>query len=119
MLNQLHIFTNKSDAKSKAFEEVNIKIKEITKLAEKLKWNERFYKSYSGGKCKVAPVKIATCRVFVATVEGKEVGYIRIANYTETFSKFFDGEVWNVCEGYVKPLYRNALLAYTKYKSQH
>lgn len=107
MFNQAHIFATKDNATHQSIKEGDIVIKELTKLAEKLKWIERFCKSYSGGKRKVAPEQLAICKVFVATIKGKEAGYIRIGNYTESFSKFFDGEVWSVCEGYVKPPYRS------------
>ena len=85
----------------------DLQIKEITKLAEKLKWNERFYKSYSGDKVKVSAEKVASCRFFLAIYEGKEAGYIRIFNYTSTFSEFYSGEVWAINEGYIKPTYRS------------
>lgn len=107
MFNKLNIFSQSHTSNFQAASNANIEIKEITKLAEKIKWNERFYKSYSGGKIKVSTEKIASCKLFVALYEGKEAGYIRINNYTKTFDKFFDGEAWGVNEGYVKPTYRS------------
>jgi hypothetical protein len=104
--NQLSFFANKKRFKTKSIARDDLEIKEITKLADKVKWNERFYKSYSGGKERVSVEKIATCKVFIAIYKGKEAGYIRICNYKKVFSKFSNGEVWGINEGYVKPAYR-------------
>ena len=107
MLNQLNIFKNQNTSSHQKINENELKIKEVTKISEKAKWMDRFYKSYSGGKQKIQMEGLNQCQVFIATKESKELGYIRIHNKTEIFSKFFDGEVYSVCEGYVKPAYRS------------
>jgi GNAT superfamily N-acetyltransferase len=99
-------FENQSQG-TEIISQADLQINEITKLAEKLKWNERFYKSYSGDKVKVSAEKVASCRFFLAIYKGKEAGYIRIFNYTNTFSEFYSGEVWAINEGYIKPTYRS------------
>ena len=92
-----------------------LEIREVTKIAEKLKWLERFSKSYTGGKKKVAVENIALCKMFLAIYKGKEAGYIRIASYTDEFSNLFNGEVFSINEGYVKPAYRsNGILTYLR-----
>ena len=105
-IKQPYIYADKEKPTSKLIAKSDLEIKEITKLAEKIKWNERFYKSYSGNKDKVSVEKIAACKVFLAIYKGKEAGYIRINNYKKKFSRFFNGEVWGINEGYVKPAYR-------------
>ena len=107
MLNQLNIFSSTHKPNRLSIPQMDIEVKEITKLAEKSKWNERFYKSYSGGKKRIPIDKLNECKVFVATYKGNELGYIRIHSVTHTFSQFYDGEVWAVSEGYVKPPYRS------------
>jgi hypothetical protein len=106
MNNLTNIFISQTAIKPYRITSSDIKIKEITKLAEKIKWNDCFNRSYSGRKTKVLNTALSSCRVFVAIFDGKEVGSIRISNRTNTFARFFDGEVWNICEGYVKPPYR-------------
>lgn len=92
-----------------------LEIREITKIAEKLKWLERFYKSYTGGKKKVSVENVALCKMFLAIYKGKEAGYIRIASCTNQFSNLFNGEVFAINEGYVKPAYRsNGILTYLR-----
>ena len=86
----------------------SVKIKEITNIKEKRKWMEHFSKSYSGSLIKLQPQMLGnTCRFFVATIEGKDAGFLRITNYTGTWSKYYEGEVWNASDAYVKKPYRN------------
>ena len=47
------------------------------------------------------------CRFFVASVDGKDAGFIRITNYTNAWSKYYSDEVWNASDAYVKKLYRS------------
>ncbi len=107
MFNQLHIFASQAETKKYVATQASIEIKEVTKLAEKLKWNERFIKSYSGGLQSITTESLGGCKMFLASLNEKEAGYIRISDYTKRFSKFYDGEVFSICEGYVKPTYRN------------
>jgi len=107
MLNQLNRFSEKTQYHSQSILVADVEIIEVTKLAEKAKWNERFYKSYSGSNKKISIDGLKECRVFVAIYKGNELGYIRIHSVTNTFAKFYDGDVWAVSEGYVKPPYRS------------
>ena len=87
----------------------SVKIKEITNIKEKRKWMEHFTKSYSGSSIKLQPQMLGSrCRYFVASVDGTDVGFIRITNYTETWSKYYEGEVWNASDAYVKKPYRSS-----------
>jgi GNAT superfamily N-acetyltransferase len=83
-------------------------IREITKLADKAKWMREFKRNYSG-KVTTLDSKIygVGCRYFVAVLDGKEVGFIRITNYTELWSNCYDEIVWNASDAYVKKNYRN------------
>lgn len=102
-----HISIENQLFKGELLNQEDLQIKEITTLADKLKWNDRFYKSYAGEKVKVSPERVASCRFFLAIYKGNEAGYIRIFNYTNTFDNFYSGEVWAVNEGYIKPPYRS------------
>lgn len=87
----------------------DIQIVEITKLADKRSWLNKFINAYTGGKEGIVSNEgLNVTRCFVAIHNGKEVGYIRIANYTPTLSKHgATGEVWAITEGYIKPPYRS------------
>lgn len=81
---------------------------EVERLAEKMKWLERFQKSYSGGQAKTSSKFFSgNCKFLVAKAEGKELGYIRIIDRTSELSKFGATDAWSVSEAYVKPAYRN------------
>jgi hypothetical protein len=85
----------------------SINVHEITVAKEKLKWVNRFIQCYSGDK---RPLNLEmfgnSCKYFLAVVDGKEAGYIRISNYTDIFKKYSDLEVWSASEAYVKIPYR-------------
>ena len=83
-------------------------IQEVTKLASKEKWIQSFKKAYSG-KIRRLPLKAydpKNSRMFVAKLGNKEIGFIRITNYTDVFEEVYGGEVWSIGEIYVKPSYR-------------
>ena len=88
---------------------VDLEIQEVTKLANKQKWMQCFKKAYSGEikdlKIKLYDPEIS--RMFVAKLGNKEIGFIRITNYTDRFEEVYDGEVWNIAEIYIKPSYRS------------
>ena len=87
--------------------DVEITLKEVTKLAEKIKWNEKFYKSYSGGKARFSIEQLSFEAIFlVANVADKEVGYVRLTQHCE-FAQYGAACVWCISEAYVKPCYRN------------
>lgn len=85
-----------------------VKIREITDIKEKRKWMEYFTKGYSGSLIGLQPEMFGkTCKFFVASVGGKDAGFIRITNYTETWTKYYKDEVWNASDAYVKKPYRS------------
>lgn len=106
MLNQCHVFEASQYVNKRAAKNADIQIREITKSAEKLKWMDRFLRSYSGSTGKVSLKYLDKSRVFLAIYNGKEAGYIRIGNYSKNFADICTEEVWGVNEGYVKPAYR-------------
>lgn len=59
---------------------INVNFRELTKLAEKMKWEERFIKAYSDG---VRPLTLAIYNpkyvtYIVASSKGKDLGHIRL-----------------------------------------
>lgn len=109
------MFANTTEAllykleKQDSGEALDIQIVEITKLAEKRSWLNKFLNAYTGGKKDIVGNEgLNISRCFVAIHNGKEVGYIRLANYSYTFAKYGAiGEVWGITEGYIKPPYRS------------
>ena len=81
----------------------------ISNSAEKRKWLEKFCKSYTGGMIQpsIEIYQDNICKFFVARCGGKDMGYIRLADYTELYQKYTDLPFWSACEAYVKPCYRN------------
>ena len=62
-------------------------------------------------------------RTFVATFQGKELGYTRVIDMTELFFDFYGKPVSRIAETYVKPTYRGqgvctALRRYVR-KNEH
>jgi GNAT superfamily N-acetyltransferase len=88
---------------------VEPEIQEVTKLANKKRWMQCFKKAYSGGfkNLKLELYDPEFSRMFIAKLDNKELGFIRITNYTNSFKEVYDGEVWNIAEIYIKPSYRN------------
>jgi GNAT superfamily N-acetyltransferase len=83
------------------------KIEEITKLYDKVNWIKRFKLNYSGKVTIDSKIYGSGCRYFVAILDGKEVGFIRITNYTEMWAHVYNGIVWSASDAYVKKQYRN------------
>jgi len=84
-----------------------MEIKEIHLMSEKSKWYEQFRRAYSGGCVKkLSPIAYNEhfSRFFIATENGKEMGYARIIS-AEYMGPEFEG-VWELSETYVKPPYR-------------
>jgi len=98
-----------------------IKIEEITKLAEKIKWNDRFLKSYTGHTNKIGSDALLGTKIFVATYQGKELGYTRVCDMTKDFSIFYGKRVSRITESYVKPPYRSqgVVTALRRYAVKH
>lgn len=85
-----------------------LQLKEIVKLAEKMKWMRRFVQAYSGGALPLNSVIFGELvKFFAAVVDGKEVGHIRICDYSKSFEGETNDEVWSMSEAYVKPPYRH------------
>lgn len=85
-----------------------VKIREITNIKEKRKWMEYFIKAYSGPLLRLHPDMLGKfCRFFVASIDGKDAGFIRITNCTNDWSKYYSGEAWNAADAYVKKSYRS------------
>lgn len=86
----------------------NLTIRELTNVKEKRKWVEYFKKGYSGKVSDAIYPDMfgGLVRFFVASIDGKDAGFIRITNYTNTWNKYYDGEVWNASDAYVKKPYR-------------
>ena len=89
-----------------------VTIREIVNVKEKRKWMDYFRKNYTGGQIPLQPIMFGPlCRYFVASIDGKDAGYIRISNHTEYFEKYYKGQVWNASDAYVKkPYRRNSIL---------
>lgn len=104
-----HVDTNTRIAANESFFNIGtFEVKEITSLKEKRMWMERFAKEYSGRLIGLEPVMFGQyCRYFVGILNSKEAGYIRIVDYTEMWSKYYDGQVWNASDAFVKKAYRN------------
>lgn len=85
-----------------------ISFKELSKLAEKRKWQTRFANDYKG-ELKAMNDEIFTegiVKCIVAVEQGdKEIGYMRIADVTVRFEACNDG-AWSLQDAYVKPAYR-------------
>lgn len=85
-----------------------IQLKKLEKLADKQKWQRRFLQAYDGETVAESPSLYGeNVRFFVATRDGKELGFIRINDKSAFFKGVYDGPVWNVTDGYVKPSYRS------------
>lgn len=82
-------------------------VREITSIKEKRKWMEYFLKDYSGGTTDFHAMMFGSrCRYFVGVLNGKDAGFIKITDYTDHWSKYYDGQVWNASEAFVKRPYR-------------
>ncbi len=93
---------------SNVFTKSNVKLVLVNKLAEKIKWVERFYKSYTGSMVAINEQMFSDgCKFLIAVENGKELGYIRIANFSNEYEKFGKTNIWSITEAYVKPCYRN------------
>lgn len=76
---------------------------EVESLSQKRKWYERFCKDYDElSRPFDKRIIVDDARFFVAKVSNRELGYIRI----DDKSSYFDCEVWNITEAFIKPMYR-------------
>jgi hypothetical protein len=99
----------------------SIEVKEVTKLAEKIKWNDRFLKSYTGHAKKINSDALICSKIFTATYQGKELGYTRVTDMTKSFSEFSGDKVSRITESYVKPPYKSqgVVTALRRYAVKH
>ena len=82
---------------------MSIEIVEIHELRRKRQWYERFRRDYDEQSRPFDKHKMVdNSRFFVAKIGSIELGYIHI----DDKSSYFDCEVWNITEAYVKPKYR-------------
>jgi GNAT superfamily N-acetyltransferase len=90
-------------------DKTQIELTEITKLSEKIKWQERFNKSYKKvSKASVEQLQI-DAKYILIHIGNMEVGYLRI---TDIFRK----GLFCLHEVYVKPAYRNQGIYYETLK---
>lgn len=83
-----------------------IELEKVTKVADRLKWLNRFRKSYSGGLRPITASLYRESNRFLVAVSGKlELGFMRLFS-TDEFAHYTKEEVWIVGEAYVKPPYR-------------
>ena len=85
-----------------------IQLVELTKLADKQKWQRRFLQAYEGETVEESAALYGkNVRFFIAVRDEKELGFIRINDKSAHFKDVYDGPVWNVTDGYVKQAYRH------------
>ena len=88
-------------------ETINIKLMEVTKYTDKVKWNKLFAKSYSGGLRKVSIEQLSKGAIFLVACDGdKEIGYMRLTRHSEYAEFGANPNTFCVSEAYVKPFYR-------------
>lgn len=85
-------------------------VREITKLADKIKWTKAFSRGYNAGFRRTSDMYDINVRYFVAILNNKEAGFISIGNRTMMWSDFYDGEVWSASFALVKKPYRNKMI---------
>jgi hypothetical protein len=102
------VFTPEMQASNDdVFKSPDVKIREITSIIEKKKWMKSFIKHYSGEKTSLHSHMFSkVSRFFVGSIKGKDVGFIRITNYTNVFKEHYSSQVWNASDAYVKNIYR-------------
>jgi len=94
-------------ADSQKIDESRIEFIELTKSADKQKWMKRFFNGYSGTVNKAVNFYGSDSTFIVAKINNKEMGFVRINNYSDAFEGFASTKVMNVTDAYVKPCYRN------------
>lgn len=103
-INNLYKFSDYSNLKSMS----DLKLVRLTSYAEKKKWQMRFVKNYSG-TLKGLTDEVFNDKVslfFVAKSGDKELGFIRITNYTDMYSDYTNELAWSASDAYVKPCYQ-------------
>ena len=80
---------------------------ELSKFADKDKWNNRFLQAYKGGVKPSIQIFSDHSRFMVIRRNGQELGYVRITNYSDLFDEVYEDEVWSISEIFVKPEFRH------------
>jgi GNAT superfamily N-acetyltransferase len=103
-INNLYKFSDYLNLKSMS----DLKLVRLTSYAEKKKWQMRFVKNYSGTLTGLTD-EVFNDKVslfFVAKSGDKELGFIRITNYTDMYSDYTNELAWSASDAYVKPCYQ-------------
>jgi GNAT superfamily N-acetyltransferase len=80
----------------------------LTKLAEKKKWMLRFRKAYREDLLPENESQFGDgVKFIVASIDGREVGFLRLIDVKHRFVKFTEMEVRLISDGYVKPAYQS------------
>lgn len=89
---------------------VEIELRQLSKLAEKMKWIQRFCRAYKGSLLEINSRMFGLESSFLVACRGQtELGYVRIVrkdNFIRT-----NEAVYSISEIYVKPAYRHQRLA--------
>lgn len=86
----------------------NLEYRVLTKLAEKKKWQQRFRKAYREEMLPDADTHYGeNIKFVVASDGGRDVGFLRLADFTPRFKTITDLPAWHICDGYVKPAYQS------------
>lgn len=94
--------------KLETFDTEKLEYRVLTKLAEKKKWQQRFRKAYSEEMLPDADTHYGeNIKFIVASADGRDVGFLRLADVSHRFSSITDMPAWNICDGYVKPAYQS------------
>lgn len=89
-------------------DEMKITFRFAKNRAEKHKWMCRFLSSYSGKYNQPSEdIYGNLCKFIIAESNGKELGFIRITDYSSEFGRFGCKTLWNLSDAYVKPAYRH------------
>lgn len=110
------VFENEIDATT--FDNANflssIEIREIRDIQEKRKWLECFLAEYKGGKRSLKTEMWGKdTRFFVACQQGKQLGFIRLIDYSAVFCNIYSGAVWGAADAFVKKAYRSRGVLWT------
>ncbi len=85
----------------------NLHYKELTLLAEKMKWMKRFCKAYRGLlSAETDRLYTENSKFIVACYGTHEIGFLRLTDQTGVFSAFTKEECWDITDGYIKPAYK-------------
>ncbi len=89
-------------------QELKISFKELTKNADKHKWNSLFNRGYSEKVRNANAYELSQNAIFLLAYDGnKELGYLRMTRHTEFAAYGASENIYCVSEAYVKHAYRN------------